>query len=333
MTSLARTRPTGAAPSRRPAGVVRATLCNEVSDAQTVVVDSVVRLLAVGGTAEGARLSAQALSGVSTPLGLSPERHSGLDTAITRTARVTTALPDQSGSAQPIAHQGALPVDNDPNVKPGTDACAKRTSIGTTACVSGFGVAFMCVCWAGLGACSGIFSRSSSHGVCAERTTAHDVAPVVTRGTLPIARSNPTSRWGFKRLLRATFYAATQTIGVNRAPSLEMVIGVAAPFNAAFLAEPNPHLRKHANKHGQQTGAANMRASREKFARVAGNAQAIPASNAAPFHSARLTPRAPSPAAAGIFYLTGQHVRIVTTARNCSARSDGGSRVLMAGAR
>jgi len=46
---------------------------------------------------------------------------------------------------------------------------------------------------------------------------------------ISIARSNPTNRWGFKRLLRASFYAATQTIGVNRAPSLEMVIGVAAP--------------------------------------------------------------------------------------------------------
>ena len=177
---------------------------------------------------------------------------------------------------------------NDPNVKHGTAACAERTSIGTTACASGFGVAFMCVCWAGLGACSGIFSRSSSHGVCAERTTAHDVAPVVTRGTLPIARSNPTSRWGFKRPLRATYFnaakrleakacegrrnarkvklrgldrlfslteivpvtierdrnppsnataapinAATQTIGVNRAPSLEMVIGVAAPVTTS----------------------------------------------------------------------------------------------------
>jgi len=150
---------------------------------------------------------------------------------------------------------------NDPNVKHGTDARAKRASIGTNVRAIGFGVAS------------------------------------------PIARSNHNqSTVGFKRLLRASFYAATQTIGVNRAPSLEMVIGVAAPFNAAFLAEPNPHLRKHANKHGQQTGAANMRASREKFARVAGNAQAIPASNAAPFHSARLTPRAPSPAAAGIFF-------------------------------
>ena len=70
--------------------------------------------------------------------------------------------------------------------------------------------------------------------MCAERTTAHDVAPVVTRGTLPIARSNPTSRWGFKRPLRATYFnAATQTIGVNRAPSLEMVIGVAAPVTTS----------------------------------------------------------------------------------------------------
>lgn len=41
--------------------------------------------------------------------------------------------------------------------------------------------------------------------------------------------------------------------------------------------------------------------------------------------------RAPgsSPAAAGIFYLTGQHVRIVTTARNCSARSYGDSRMTL----
>ena len=39
------------------------------------------------------------------------------------------------------------------------------------------------VCWAGLGACSGIFSRRSSHGVRAARYTARDVVPVVTRGT------------------------------------------------------------------------------------------------------------------------------------------------------
>lgn len=255
-----------------------------------------------------------------------------------------------------------------PNVKHGTDARAERASIGTTACVSGFGVAFNQRCdvaWLlGLGKRAETLPKKGSipsHGAtiqcccirdrpeCIETLPDNDhIAAVRFKVTgrvrlarqtgeptssassaISIASSNTTSV-GFRHPLLATLYAATQTIGVNRAPSLEMVIGVAAPFNAAFLAEPNPHLRKHANKHGQQTGAANMRASREKFARVAGNAQAIPASNAAPFHSARLTPRAPSPAAAGIFYPTGQHVRIVTTARNCSASSAGGSRVLMA---
>lgn len=54
-------------------------------------------------------------------------------------------------------------------------------------------------------------------------------------------------------------------------------------FNAAVLADQNPHLRAHATKHGQQTDAANTCASREKFARVVGYAQAIPASPAAPF--------------------------------------------------
>lgn len=149
MSSLARTRPTGAAPSRRPSGVVRATLYG-------------------------------------------------------------------------------------PNVKPETDARAKRASIGTTACESGFGVASICVCWA---ECRNLQRHCLAESSCGVHTgcyTACDVAPVVTRGTLSIARSNPTSRWGLKRLLRATYFnAATQTIGVNRAPSLEMVIGVAAPITTS----------------------------------------------------------------------------------------------------
>lgn len=60
------------------------------------------------------------------------------------------------------------------------------------------------------------------------------------------ARSNPTiARWGFKRLLRASYFnAATQT-GLARAPSLYPVIGVAAPITTS---------RSYAGHRGMNTG-------------------------------------------------------------------------------
>lgn len=82
----------------------------------------------------------------------------------------------------------------DPDVKHGTDACAERTSIGTTACESGFGVAIfpMPDCahdsdrqLCGIGRCD----LSAASRPSAERWTC---GPVRQRGTLPIARSNPT---------------------------------------------------------------------------------------------------------------------------------------------
>jgi len=69
----------------------------------------------------------------------------------------------------------------------------------------------------------------------------------------------------------------------SRAGLCAVSTGGVSLFNAAVLADQNPHLRAHATKHGQQTDAANTCASREKFARVVGYAQAIPASPAAPF--------------------------------------------------
>lgn len=74
-------------------------------------------------------------------------------------------------------------------------------------------------------------------------------------------------------------------------------------FNAAFLAEPNPQSRTHATKHGQQTDAANACASREKYARVVGYAQAIPARNSAPSYCrSRRACGGPLPARAGLSF-------------------------------
>lgn len=81
------------------------------SNAECVVVDSSFRLLAVGGTKNGARTSAQFARaeasrtepGTSTPSELIPNRHSGLDAMRCDTANYAYALPANAGSAQPIA--------------------------------------------------------------------------------------------------------------------------------------------------------------------------------------------------------------------------------------
>ena len=81
------------------------------SNAEGVVVDYSFRLLAVGGTKNGARTSAQSAKakasrpepGTSTPSGLIPNRHSGLDAMKCDTANYVYALPANAGSAQPIA--------------------------------------------------------------------------------------------------------------------------------------------------------------------------------------------------------------------------------------
>ena len=181
-------------------------------------------------------------------------------------------------------------LSNDPNVKPETDARSERASIGTTACASGFGVAFFNGRNAQVDAHDGdiltdalrrMTDAPDSEGWQCVRKPEIDTGP----STLSIASSNHNheSTVGFRRPLLATFYAAaagkvdpramacdcvarhrpgrqrgfnsrqtdatthsrinarpaapinavTQTISVNRAPSLEMVIGVAAPITTS----------------------------------------------------------------------------------------------------
>lgn len=56
--------------------------------------------------------------------------------------------------------------------------------------------AYFTSCWAGQGACSGIFSRRSSLGVHAGRYTAGDAPPVVTRGKIFNGRNaQADARW------------------------------------------------------------------------------------------------------------------------------------------
>lgn len=88
------------------------------ANAETSPLDSAVRLLAVGVSANCARTSAQSAQaraahlepGTSTPSGLVPNWHSGLDAAACDTAN-TFALPAPVGSAQPIAHHDVLPIE------------------------------------------------------------------------------------------------------------------------------------------------------------------------------------------------------------------------------
>lgn len=137
-----------------------------------------------------------------------------------------------------------------------------------------------------------------------------------------LAESGP-SRFGVvgsSPIRRSTSIASSNTSNVGfRHPLL-------AAFYAAAAGKVDPHamacdcVARH--RPGRQRGFNSRQTDATTHSRI--NARP-----AAPFHSARLTPRAPSPAAAGIFYLTGQHVRIVTTARNCSARSYGDSRMTL----
>jgi hypothetical protein len=165
----------------------------------------------------------------------------------------------------------------DPNVKHGTDACAERTSIGTTVRAIGFGVANFNgrnaeVARIGERVAVGDGPHASDALICAatHAGTTRRIKPEIDTGpsTLPIARSNPTNRWGFKRLLRATYFnAAAQTIGVNRAPSLEMVIGVAAPPNAVSNVQRILHGRGwqpiHAGRCGCDTYTWRARTDRQ----------------------------------------------------------------------
>jgi len=90
------------------------------------------------------------------------------------------------------------------------------------------------------------YGPSVKHGTdaCKDCTSIRTTVRAIGFGAPPIARSNPINSWGFKRLLRATFYAETQT-GLARAPSLYPVIGVAAPITTS---------RSYSGHRGMNTG-------------------------------------------------------------------------------
>jgi len=110
----------------------------------------------------------------------------------------------------------------DPNVKHGTDACAERTSIGTTVRAIGFGVANFNgrnaeVARIGERVAVGDGPHASDALICAatHAGTTRRIKPEIDTGpsALSIASSNPTSRWGFKRLLRASPFKSRSYAG------------------------------------------------------------------------------------------------------------------------
>jgi hypothetical protein len=121
----------------------------------------------------------------------SPRRHFGAWVVAISTAAIQTAIqpvrrhfPSVIGIAAPNSPAGGGANNSGSRCTAHTShrpCAAKPGGCESVACSGDTGNKFN-VCWAGLGACSGIFSRRSSHGVRADRYTARDVAPVVTRG-------------------------------------------------------------------------------------------------------------------------------------------------------
>ena len=212
MTPTARTRPPVATPSRRPSGVVRATLydpnvkhgtdaCTDCTSIGTTACESGFGVASICVCwAECRNLQRHCLAESSCGV------HTGCYTACDVAPVVTRGTNFNGRNAQVDAPATAVPVlcsrhTREIDARPSTNVYGRNAEVARI----------------GERVAVGDGPHASDALICAatHAGTTRRIKPEIDTGpsTLPIARSNQTSRWGFKRLLRASPFKSRSYAG------------------------------------------------------------------------------------------------------------------------